>query len=159
MNAETKQSRDTGRRGPTQADVLIKCAQSAKLFCASNGTACADLDINDHRETWPIRSRGFRRWLTRRFFEIRKGAPSSEGLQSALNVIEAQAHFDVDAGGPIVTAGQSHARDRAAVVTTAVIQVLKNNDIAAARSEIEKILRNEFEEITRQTRDEITLAD
>jgi hypothetical protein len=31
--------------------------------------------------------------------------------------------------------------------------------IAAARSEIEMLLRNEFEEIAHQTRDEITLAD
>jgi hypothetical protein len=43
---------------------------------------------------WPIRAKGFRRWLTRRFFEATQGAPSSEALQSALNVIEAKAHFD-----------------------------------------------------------------
>jgi len=35
-----------------------------------------------------------RRWLARRFFEATRGAPSSEALQSALNVIEAKAHFD-----------------------------------------------------------------
>ena len=35
-----------------------------------------------------------RRWLARRFFEETGGAPSSEALQSALNVIEAKAHFD-----------------------------------------------------------------
>ncbi|MFO1153864.1 MAG: hypothetical protein U1E42_09420 [Rhodospirillales bacterium] len=32
--------------------------------------------------------------MTRRFFEVTQGAPSSEALQSALNVIEAKAHFD-----------------------------------------------------------------
>jgi hypothetical protein len=68
-----------------------------------------------------------------------------------------------------MTTGRSHARDRAAAVTTAVIQVLRvtllawfdcdDADIAATRSEIEMLLRNEFEEIARQTRDEITLAD
>jgi hypothetical protein len=47
-----------------------------------------------HRETWPIRSKGFKRWLSRCFFEETKGAPNSEALQSALNVIEARAHFD-----------------------------------------------------------------
>jgi hypothetical protein len=41
-----------------------------------------------------MRSKGFRRWLTRLFFEATQGAPSSEALQSALNVIEAKAHFD-----------------------------------------------------------------
>ena len=68
-----------------------------------------------------------------------------------------------------MTTGRSHARDRSAAVTTAVIQVLRvallawfdrdDADIAAVRSEIEMLLRNEFEEIARQARDEITLAD
>jgi hypothetical protein len=85
---------DIGRRGPTQADILIELAQEAELFHAPDGTGFADLNINGHRETWPIRSKGFRRWLARRFFETTQGAPSSEALQSALNVIEAKAHFD-----------------------------------------------------------------
>jgi hypothetical protein len=85
---------DTGGRGPKQADILIGLAQSAELFHAPNGTGFADLNSNGHRETWPIRGKGFRRWLTCRFFEETAGAPSSEALQSALNVIEAKAHFD-----------------------------------------------------------------
>jgi len=85
---------DAGGRGPKQADVLIELAQDADLFHTPDGTAFADLNINGHRETWPIRLRGFRRWLARRFFEVTGGAPSSEALQSALNVIEAKAHFD-----------------------------------------------------------------
>lgn len=66
----------------------------AGLFHAADGTSYADLEINGHRETWPIRSKGFKRWLARRFYEATDGAPSSEALQSALNVIEARAHFD-----------------------------------------------------------------
>jgi hypothetical protein len=85
---------DTGGRGPTQADILIGLAQTAELFHTPDGTGFADLDIKGHRETWPIRTKGFRRWLARRFFEETGGAPSSEALQSALNVIEAKAHFD-----------------------------------------------------------------
>lgn len=92
--AIAEESGDTGRRGPTQADILIELAQAAELFHAPDGTGFADLDINGHRETWPIRAKGFRRWLARRFFEATEGAPSSEALQSALNVIEAKAHFD-----------------------------------------------------------------
>jgi hypothetical protein len=82
-----------GRR-PTQADILIELATTAELFHAPDGTGFADLHVNRHRETWPIRAKGFRRWLARRFFEATQGAPSSEALQSALNVIEAKAHFD-----------------------------------------------------------------
>jgi hypothetical protein len=83
-----------GGRGPTQADILIGLAQAAELFHTPDGTGFADLDINGHRETLPIRRNGFRRWLARRYFEEIGGAPSSEALQSALNVIEAKAHFD-----------------------------------------------------------------
>ena len=66
----------------------------AELFHAADGTGYADLKINGHRETWPIRSKMFKRWLARRFFEETGKAPNSEALQSALNVIEAKAHFD-----------------------------------------------------------------
>jgi hypothetical protein len=92
--AIAEESGDIGGRGPTQADILIDLAQSAELFHTPDGTGFADLDINSHRETWPIRAKGFRRWLARRFFEATQGAPSSEALQSALNVIEGKAHFD-----------------------------------------------------------------
>jgi hypothetical protein len=93
-DAIAEESGEIGGRGPTQADILIDLAQTAELFHAPDGTGFADLDINGHRETWPIRAKGFRRWLARRFFEATGGAPSSEALQSALNVIEARAHFD-----------------------------------------------------------------
>lgn len=81
-------------RGPKQADFLIELAQEAELFHSPDATAFADLQVNGHRETWPVRTKGFKRWLARRFYEARDGAPNAEALQSALNVIEAKAHFD-----------------------------------------------------------------
>jgi hypothetical protein len=92
--ALAEESGVVGGRGPKQADILIDLAQAAELFHTADGTGFVDLDINGHRETWPIRSKGFRRWLARRFFEETDGAPNSEALQAALNVIEAKAHFD-----------------------------------------------------------------
>jgi hypothetical protein len=89
---EESGERDGGR--PKQADLLIELAQTAKLFHTPDKTGFADLDVNGHRETWPIRAKGFRRWLTQRYFNAYAGAPSSEALQSALNVIEAKAFFD-----------------------------------------------------------------
>ena len=79
------------RRRPTLCSEL---SQAVDLFHVSDGTGYADLDINGHRETWPVRSKGFTRWLARAFFDETNGAPNSEALQSALNVIEAKAHFD-----------------------------------------------------------------
>ena len=57
--AIAEESGDGGGRGPTQADILIDLAQAAELFHTPDGTGFADLDINGHRETWPIRSKGF----------------------------------------------------------------------------------------------------
>jgi hypothetical protein len=92
--AIAEESGDVRRRGPTHADILVELAQTAELFHSPDGTGFADVDVNGHRETWRIRSNGFRRWLARCFFEKTAGAPSSEALQSALNVIEATALFD-----------------------------------------------------------------
>ena len=92
--AIAEESAEATGRGQTQADILIELASTAELFRTPEGTGFADLEINAHRETWPIRSKGFRRWLARHFFEATQGAPSSEALQSALNVIEAKAHFE-----------------------------------------------------------------
>jgi hypothetical protein len=91
--AIAEESGDVGGRGPTQADILIGLAQSAELFHTPDGTAFADLTINNHRETWAIRNKGFRRWLAHRFFETTGGAPNSEALQAVLNVLEAKANF------------------------------------------------------------------
>jgi hypothetical protein len=92
--AVADKSGGAGGRGPKQADILIELAEEADLFHTPDSTGYADLNVNGHRETWPIRSKGFRRWLAQRFYQGTGGAPSSEGLQSALNVIEAKAHFD-----------------------------------------------------------------
>jgi hypothetical protein len=65
-DAIAEESGEAGGRGPTQADILTDLAQSAELFHAPDGTGFADIAINGHRETWPIRAKGFRRWLARR---------------------------------------------------------------------------------------------
>jgi hypothetical protein len=82
-----------GGRRPNQADILISLAP-ADLFHDQDDTGYADLDVNGHRETWPLRSKGFKQWLSRRYFEATGGAPNNEAYQSALNVIEAKARFD-----------------------------------------------------------------
>ena len=90
-------SNKNGKAGghvPTQADILISLAADADLFHTPDGTAYADLQINGHRETWPIRKKGFRHWLARQYYLEIGGAPNSQALQSALNIIEARAHFD-----------------------------------------------------------------
>src|SRR5262245_34018969 len=85
---------ESNERQPKQVNILIDLVQSANLFHTTDGTGYADIEIDGHPETWPIRSKGFRRWLLRQFYQEMQGAPNSEALQSALGVIEARAHYD-----------------------------------------------------------------
>ena len=94
--AEESGSGTTNARAQTQTDILLRLAQAADLFHTPDLTCYADLDIKGHRETWLIRSKGFNRWLARAFFDETNGAPGSEAVAAALNVIEAKAHYDAD---------------------------------------------------------------
>jgi hypothetical protein len=80
---------------PSQADILTEIVNSAELFHTPDTTSYADITVNNHRETWKVRSKGYRLWLTHGFYKSTKGgAPSSEAMNSALNVSEAKARFD-----------------------------------------------------------------
>ena len=68
--------------------LALRCSATS-LFHDPNGAAYADLAIDGHRETWPIRSRQFRHWLRRRY-----GAASMDTIRSALDLFEARAQFD-----------------------------------------------------------------
>jgi hypothetical protein len=74
--------------------MLMHLAASAELFHTSTDIAYADLVIDGHRETWPVRSPRFRAWLRRRYFEATRDAPSAPALNSALNLLEARAQFE-----------------------------------------------------------------
>ena len=78
----------------SSTDVLLNVATAARLFHASDGTGFADLIIDGHRETWPLRSKRFQAWLRQQYYERTWDAPSPAMLNAALNVLEAQAQFD-----------------------------------------------------------------
>ncbi|MDA8049305.1 MAG: hypothetical protein M0002_04735 [Rhodospirillales bacterium] len=84
---------DEGGR-QTQADLLLELADTADLFHDRDKRAFADIRVGDVRETWPVKSTGFRRWLGRAFYQKHGGAPNSDAMASALAVIEAKAHYD-----------------------------------------------------------------
>src|ERR1700757_1379076 len=56
-------------------------------------TAFADILVDGHRETWPIRSKRFRAWLRRRYYKATGGAASAAEIRSALDLLEARAQF------------------------------------------------------------------
>jgi len=64
------------------------------LFHTATGVAYADLEIDQHRETWPIRSKQFRTWLRRRHYERTGEAMGLATIRSILDLLEARAQFD-----------------------------------------------------------------
>jgi hypothetical protein len=93
----TTETQDRPRsNGRTQAQVLIEIAtgDDIELYHAEDGTGYADIIVGGHRETWPFKSRGFRHWLCRAYYESTGGAPNTNAMSTAMGVIEAQAQFD-----------------------------------------------------------------
>jgi hypothetical protein len=72
-----------------QADELYELAQAAEFFRAKDDTVCADIMVDGHRETWPLHSSGFERWLRRCYRAKFKNACNSESLKTAILEIEA----------------------------------------------------------------------
>src|SRR6266404_1787694 len=76
------------------ADMLTGIAACGELFHTATGTAFADLLVDGHRESWPIRSKRFRSWLCRRYYEATGTALGAQAISSELDLLEARAQFD-----------------------------------------------------------------
>jgi hypothetical protein len=74
--------------------MLTAIGLCGELFHSPTGTAFADIMVNGHRETCPIRSTRFRSWLRRCHYEAKGEAASAAALRSALDLYEARAQFD-----------------------------------------------------------------
>ncbi len=78
----------------SQAQRLIELVADGALFRSTDGeTAFASVPVGDHRETWPVRSKGFRRWLVGMFYQTEKRPPSAQAFTDALGTLEARAQF------------------------------------------------------------------
>jgi hypothetical protein len=78
----------------TMAPPLAIPSASAALFHTATGTAFVDIEIDGHRETWPVRGKQLRAWLRRRHYEQTGEALCSETIRSMLDLLEARAQFD-----------------------------------------------------------------
>src|SRR5262245_40735693 len=74
--------------------MLIDMALCEELFHTAAGDAFTDIIVDGHRETWPIRSKRFRGWLRRRYYQATGSAASAAEIRSTLDLFEARAQFD-----------------------------------------------------------------
>lgn len=75
-----------------QAD-LVAIARNGELFATPDGVPFATFAVGNHRETWPVRSVGFREWLSAKFFELTGKAPSGQKMTDALATIAGIAKY------------------------------------------------------------------
>jgi hypothetical protein len=74
--------------------MLTQIEACSELFHTATGTAFADLLVDGHRESWPIRSKRFRGWLRRRHYEATGSPLGVQAISSELDLLEARAQFD-----------------------------------------------------------------
>ena len=81
---------------PTLAVRLVTLVGEAKaeLFRTPDRQPCATVVINDHNETYLLRSRAFRNWIGRLFYQRTGKVPPAQVVQAALGVLEGQALYD-----------------------------------------------------------------
>jgi hypothetical protein len=80
----------------TQAELVIALARAnVELLFHDKNRAYADIRVDGHRETWPVKkSDRFRQWLKRLYYAEHKKVPNAEAVQEALDHIEAIALFE-----------------------------------------------------------------
>ncbi len=84
-----------GGSRPSQSDILLSLiGDDVEFFHNAKLDAFVDIRIDGHRETWPVRSKACRRWLSRLFYEATARALSTEALTATLNTLESRAVID-----------------------------------------------------------------
>ena len=79
----------------TQSQIIVGLASDMKFFYDEQGKYYAKVELNNHSEVWPIRSKNFRNILTIRYLNLsndKDKAPGSQAMEDALKALEARAY-------------------------------------------------------------------
>ncbi|MCG1027041.1 hypothetical protein J5S49_01895 [Virgibacillus halodenitrificans] len=80
----------------SQADILIRVSEQAKFFKNDLDEAFAAVTINGHQEVLKVKSKKFKMWLMKQYYDATKKAPTSDAMNQSLSVMEMKAAFDGD---------------------------------------------------------------
>lgn len=93
-NPPGKPKKKKKQRGPTVADSLMTLIPAENLFHDAAGNGYSDIYRKDHRETWPLDSKGFRDFLAYNGFKAFGKIPSSSAIKDALAGLDGRARFE-----------------------------------------------------------------
>ncbi len=83
---------ESGEDKKKAADIIVDLIGEAFYFHTDDNTVYADIiSDNGHRETWAVKSDGFKRWVSHECYKKLKYAPTPDSIYTALNAIEARA--------------------------------------------------------------------
>ncbi|MDR3374882.1 MAG: ATP-binding protein [Ancalomicrobiaceae bacterium] len=86
---------DGGRhRRPAQRDQLMGLTTAVDLWHDEAGECFATYPVGSHRESWPLASRAFARWLSVRSYQETGHAPGRQALEDTIRVLEARAYSE-----------------------------------------------------------------
>ena len=89
---KAKANGDPDEKKKRQIEILIRHAErESSIFHTSDGRTWADLMIQGHRETWEIRSRGFRRLLLMSYRKLVGYIPKPDVIKEVLDALDAKA--------------------------------------------------------------------
>ena len=80
----------------SQADILIRVSDGAEFFQNDLSEAFAAVNIGGHKEVLKVKSKKFKMWLTKQYYDTTKKAPTSDAMNQAIGVMEMKAAFDGD---------------------------------------------------------------
>lgn len=95
LRALFKEESDTTNVGQEekQADTIIKLTENFQYFVNELEEPYAAVPINGHWEVLDVKSKKFKLYLTKLYFDNQFSAPGSDGLTQALKVLEMKAIF------------------------------------------------------------------
>jgi hypothetical protein len=95
---EIEQGKPDNPPHKSQADLLLEIIEATEsgivLFKNELGNPFANIPVESHRETWPIKSRMFKNWLANKYWVTYSKAANSNSISSALGAIEGKACFN-----------------------------------------------------------------
>ena len=90
----TDPARGEASQRDSQATQLVKFAHaSGAQFFHDGEAAFASVRAEDHLETYALKSKGMRRWLTYLYFQSESKAPNADAIRCAIDTLAAYAQF------------------------------------------------------------------